>query len=82
MRCGGKSRQVVHLADQQTIQNWVAESRAEIDSARLMVLHCADQIDRHGQYEVRNEVSLIKFHVAGVLQRVWIVPSRHTARWA
>jgi len=58
------------LADMQTIQNWVAESRAEMDSARLLVLHTADQIDRHGQYAARDAISLIKFHVAGVLQRV------------
>ncbi len=58
------------LADMQTIQNWIAESRAEMDSTRLLVLHTADQIDRHGQYAARDAVSLIKFHVAGVLQRV------------
>lgn len=58
------------LAEMQTVQNWVAESRAEIDSARLLVLHAADQMDRHGQYAARDAVSLIKFHVAGVLQRV------------
>jgi alkylation response protein AidB-like acyl-CoA dehydrogenase len=58
------------LADQQTIQNWVAESRAEINAARLMVLDAARQIDVRGHYAARDEVSLIKFHVAGVLQRV------------
>jgi alkylation response protein AidB-like acyl-CoA dehydrogenase len=58
------------LAEQGVVQNWVAESRAEIDSARWMVLHAADQIERHGQYAARDEISLIKFHVAGVLQRV------------
>ncbi len=58
------------LAGQQTIQNWVAESRAEINAARLSVLHAAQKIDRHGQYHARDEISLIKFYVAGVLQRV------------
>jgi acyl-CoA dehydrogenase len=58
------------LADQQTIQNWVAESRAEINAARLMVLETADTIDKEGHYAARDEVSLIKFHVANVLQRV------------
>ena len=58
------------LASQQTIQNWVAESRAEINAARLLVLHAAYKIDREGQYHARNEISLIKFYVAGVLQRV------------
>lgn len=58
------------LADQQTIQNWVAESRAEINAARLMVLDAAHKIDREGSYTARDEISLIKFYVAGVLQRV------------
>jgi acyl-CoA dehydrogenase len=58
------------LAGQQTLQNWVAESRAEINAARLMVLDAARQIDARGHYAARDEVSLIKFHVAGVLQRV------------
>jgi len=58
------------LADQQTIQNWVAESRAEINAARLMVLDAAHKIDEQGQYEARDEILLIKFYVAGVLQRV------------
>jgi alkylation response protein AidB-like acyl-CoA dehydrogenase len=58
------------LAEQQTIQNWVAESRAEINAARLMVLDTARKMDEQGQYAAREEVGLIKFHVAGVLQRV------------
>lgn len=58
------------LAQQQTIQNWVAESRAEINAARLMTLDAAHKIDREGSYAARDEISLIKFYVAGVLQRV------------
>jgi acyl-CoA dehydrogenase len=58
------------LAEQQTIQNWVAESRAEINAARLMVLDTARKMDEEGQYAAREEVGLIKFHVADVLQRV------------
>jgi len=58
------------LADQQTLQTWVAESRAEINAARLLVLDTARQIDARGQYAGRDEVSLIKFYVAGVLGRV------------
>ncbi|HID51920.1 MAG TPA: acyl-CoA dehydrogenase, partial [Anaerolineae bacterium] len=58
------------LAQQQTIQNWVAESRAEINAARLMTLDAAHKIDREGSYAARDEISIIKFYVAGVLQRV------------
>lgn len=58
------------LADQQTIHNWIAESRAQIDAARLMVLHAAWKMDREGPYAARVEISTIKFFVAGVLQEV------------
>jgi alkylation response protein AidB-like acyl-CoA dehydrogenase len=58
------------LAGQQTVQNWAAESRAAIDAARLLVLHTAAKIDRQGAYTARDEISLIKFHVADVLQQV------------
>jgi len=58
------------LSEQQTIQNWIAESRAEINAARLIVLDAADKIDQKGQYEAREEIGLIKFYVAGVLQQV------------
>ena len=58
------------LADMQTIQNWVAESRAEMNAARLMVLDAAHKIDTIGAYKARVEVSIIKFFVAGVLMRV------------
>jgi acyl-CoA dehydrogenase len=58
------------LGLRQTVQEWIAESRAEIHGARLMVLHAAHKIDREGAYAAREEISLIKFHVAGVLMRV------------
>jgi acyl-CoA dehydrogenase len=58
------------LAHKQTIQNWIAESRAEIDAARLAVLHAAWRIDAVGQKAARVEVSTIKFHVAKVMREV------------
>jgi acyl-CoA dehydrogenase len=58
------------LASRQLVQAWVAESRAEIDAARLLVLRTAWRIDQEGAAAVRDDVSLIKFHVAGVLQSV------------
>ncbi|MDX1612674.1 MAG: acyl-CoA dehydrogenase family protein [Candidatus Promineifilaceae bacterium] len=58
------------LASRQAVQHWIAESKAEIYGARLMVLDTAAKIDREGQRAARVEISLIKFHVAGVLQRV------------
>lgn len=58
------------LAMRQFAQGWIAESRAEIDAAKLMVLHAAWSIERHGLKAAREEVSLIKFHTANVMMRV------------
>jgi alkylation response protein AidB-like acyl-CoA dehydrogenase len=59
-----------YLADQQAVQHWLAESRASVDAARLLVLHAAWKIDQVGAANARVEISSIKFHVAGVLQSV------------
>ena len=58
------------LGHTQSVQSWIAESRAEIDAARLYVMEVARAIDGAGQHAARDGVSCIKFHVAGVLQRV------------
>ena len=60
----------VMLGHKQMVQSMLAESRAEIDGARLMVLHAAHAIDTHGQKAARDAVSTIKFTVAGMLNRV------------
>lgn len=58
------------LADKQTIQNWIAESRTEIDAARLLVLNTADKIESKGSKGARQEISSIKYYVANILQKV------------
>ncbi len=58
------------LATKQIIQSWIAESAAEIQAARLMVLHAAWMIEKVGANSARKEISLIKFMVAGVMQKV------------
>ncbi|MDZ4859884.1 MAG: acyl-CoA dehydrogenase family protein [Candidatus Hydrogenedentes bacterium] len=58
------------LGTRQMVQQWIAESRAEIDASKWMVLHAAWCIEKFGQKEARDEISCIKFFVAGVLQRV------------
>jgi alkylation response protein AidB-like acyl-CoA dehydrogenase len=58
------------LADKQTIQNWIADSAAEIQAARLLTLHAAWKIDRQGAKAARTEISLIKFYGAKVLMDV------------
>lgn len=59
----------VVLASKQTIQNWIAEARAEINASRLLVLDAARKIDEIGTYKARTEISIIKFYVADVLMR-------------
>lgn len=60
----------VMLGEKQFIQGFIAESRAEIDAARLMVLRTAHNIDEQGAAAVRNEISTIKFFVANMMLRV------------
>jgi alkylation response protein AidB-like acyl-CoA dehydrogenase len=60
----------VVLGSRQSVQAWIAESRAEISAARLLVLNTAREIDLRGAAAVREEISLIKFFVAGILQKV------------
>jgi acyl-CoA dehydrogenase len=58
------------LAEKQTVQNWVADSWAEIHAARLMTLHAAWKIDRDGVAAARTEIGAIKFWGAKVLHDV------------
>jgi acyl-CoA dehydrogenase len=58
------------LASKQIIQSWIAECAAEIQAARLMVLHAAWMIETVGKKEARKEISLIKFVVANTMQKV------------
>ena len=55
------------FASRQIAQAWIAESRAEIDASRLMVLHAAWTIEKKGFAAAREQVSLIKFYVANVM---------------
>ncbi len=56
------------LSEKQTIQNWIADSVAEIQAARLLTLDAARKIDRGD--EARVEISVIKFFGAKVLHDV------------
>jgi alkylation response protein AidB-like acyl-CoA dehydrogenase len=58
------------LAHKQIVQSWIAESAAEIEAARLMVLNAAWKMDHQGNKAARREISLIKFTVANTMQRV------------
>jgi len=56
------------LAEKQTVQNWIADSAAEIQACRLLTLDAARKLDDGG--EARVEISLIKFYAARVLNDV------------
>ncbi len=56
------------LAEKQTVQNWIADSAAEIQACRLLTLDAAHKIDE-GE-DARVEISLLKFYAADVLSRV------------
>jgi alkylation response protein AidB-like acyl-CoA dehydrogenase len=58
------------LGTRQIVQAWIAESRAEIHAARLMVLDAAEIMERDGNHAAREQISLVKFYVADVLQKV------------
>ena len=58
------------LSTKQIIQAWIAECAADIQAARLMVLHAAWMIETVGKAEARKEISMIKFVVANVMQKV------------
>jgi acyl-CoA dehydrogenase len=58
------------LGSRQNVQEWIAESRAEISAARLLVLDTAERIDREGAAAAREDISLIKFFVANIMQKV------------
>lgn len=58
------------LAGKETVQNWIADSAAEVQAARLMTLHAAWVMDNHGQRAARNEISMIKYFGAKVLNDV------------
>ena len=73
MLCERATYRYVHgsvLADKQTVQNWIADSAAEMHAARLMTLHAAWVMDTQGASAARQEIALIKFHGAEILHRV------------
>jgi acyl-CoA dehydrogenase len=58
------------LAEKQTVQNWIADSAAEMQAARLMTLHAAWKMDQQGSSAARVEIAMIKYFGAQVLYNV------------
>ena len=58
------------LSEKQTVQNWIADSAAEMQAARLMTLHAAWVMDTQGARAAMVDIALIKFYGAKVLHDV------------
>jgi acyl-CoA dehydrogenase len=58
------------LGKHETVQNWIADSEAQMQAARLMTLHAAWVMDTQGVLAARKEIALIKFYGAQMLHDV------------
>ena len=58
------------LGDKQIVQEWIADSAAEIHAARMLVLHTAWLIDKLGVSKVHENIGMIKYFTANVMQKV------------
>jgi len=59
-----------YLADFANVQEWIAESRLEIDQARLLVLRAAWRLDQGQREQARADVAAIKVVTARLQTRV------------
>jgi alkylation response protein AidB-like acyl-CoA dehydrogenase len=58
------------LGSTQIVRQWIADSAAEIEAARLITLNAAWQIDNVGAKAARDSISMIKYLVANTMNRV------------
>jgi acyl-CoA dehydrogenase len=52
-----------HLGQHGSVQNYIADSFADLNAARLLTLQCAHQMDLHGPRQSRQYISSIKVAV-------------------
>ncbi len=73
MLCERATYRVAHgstLGKHGTVQNWIADSAAEMQAARLMTLHAAWKMDTQGILAARQDIAMIKFFGARVMHDV------------